>query len=82
MRINLIAVMLLTSLVLTFSGCSTKTVTVYVPQKCTIEKPERNIKETCGKIADDLGFMQCVARNYTMLEGDYSSLEAAFDGCK
>lgn len=73
--------MLLISLGLLFSGCASKEV-LYVPTKCTIEKPQVATKENCREFKSDLEFMQCVARNYFRIQGDYDALSEAFDGCK
>lgn len=79
MKTKLIATTLLLLLVATFSGC---TRTVYVPQKCTLEKPIKHEPINCRAIKDDLSFMQCVAENHTTLEGDYEALEKVFEGCR
>ena len=75
-----IVLMLWISLGLLFSGCGSKV--VYVPTKCTIEKPQATTKENCREFKSDLEFMQCVARNYFKIQGDYDALSVAFDGCK
>lgn len=80
MKTKLIAKTLLALLVLIFSGCAKDV--VYVPQKCIIEKPLKTEPKNCRMIKSDLDFMQCVAENYTNLEGDYEALEKAFEGCK
>lgn len=67
-------------LVLFFSGCAPKT--VYVPQACLVEKPTKTEPENCKLFESDFDFMQCVVRNYINLQGDFSSLEVAFEGCK
>lgn len=72
--------MLWISLGLLFSGCAEKI--IYVPTKCEIEKPVKSIKENCREFKGDLEFMQCVARNYFNIQGDYDALSVAFDGCK
>ena len=82
MKTKRIAVTLLALLALTFSGCAPKEITVYVPQKCTIEKPLKSDVKKCAMLKSDLEFMQCVAENYTNLQGDYEALEKAFEGCK
>lgn len=81
MRTKAIAVTLWTLLVVTFSGCATKAPDVVV-QKCMVEKPARELREECYTYKSDLEFMQCVARNYVRIEGDYTALEKAFEGCK
>ena len=68
-------------LVLIFSGCASKEV-VHVPQKCLVEKPLKSEAKKCQGYGNDLDFMQCVAINYTTLQGDYEMMEKAFEGCK
>lgn len=80
--INLIVPMLWLSLALFFSGCAPKEITVYVPQKCLVEKPSQFPVGNCRVQKSDFEFMQCVAENYTKLQADYAALEVAFDGCK
>lgn len=82
MKTKLIAVMLLALLALTFSGCATKEIKVYVPQKCLVEKPLKTEEKKCAMLQSDLEFMQCIAENYTNLQGDYEALNKAFEGCK
>ena len=81
MKISQIVKMLLILLVVFFSGCAQKDV-VYVPQKCLVEKPVKSVPQNCRVLKSDFEFMQCVAENFTRLEGEYESLEKAFDGCK
>ena len=69
-------------LALIFSGCAAKVETVYVPQKCLIEKPIKSVPQNCRVLKSDFEFMRCVAENFTRLEGEYESLEKAFEGCK
>ena len=71
---------LLILLVLLFSGCAGKT--QIIVQKCQIEKPIKSEPKNCRVIKSDLEFMQCVATNYYMLQGDYDVLEKSFEGCK
>jgi len=81
MKTNQIAKTLSLLLVLIFSGCAHNEV-VYVPQKCLVEKPLKNEAKNCHGLKSDLAFMQCVAENYTVLQGDYNALDVAFEGCK
>lgn len=69
--------MLLTFLGTTFSGC-----TKYVYLKCQTPKPIRTEYKQCSTIKDDFQFAQCVSSKHITLEGDYDSLEVAFDSCK
>ena len=69
-------------LALFFSGCAAKVETVYVPQKCLIEKPQVFLMRNCRVEKTDLSFMQCVAENYTKSQANYEALEVAFEGCK
>lgn len=69
-------------LALIFSGCAAKVETVYVPQKCLVEKPIKSMPKNCRVIKSDFEFIKCVAENYTNLQADYASLEVAFEGCK
>jgi len=69
-------------LALSFSGCAAKVETVYVPQKCLVEKPVQFPMGNCNVFKSDLAFMQCVAENYTKLQANYEALEVAFEGCK
>ena len=80
--INTIVPMLCLLLVLTFSGCAPKEITVYVPQKCLVEKPSKFPAGNCRVQKSDFEFMKCVAENYTKLQADYEALEVAFEGCK
>ncbi len=80
--INLIVPMLWLLLALTFSGCAPKEVTVYVPQKCLVEKPVKSVPQNCRLLKSDFEFMKCVAGNFIRLEGEYDALEKAFEGCK
>lgn len=80
--INLIVPMLWLLLALIFSGCAAKTETVYVPQKCLVEKPAQFPAGNCRVFKSDFEFMKCVAENYTKLQADYEALEVAFEGCK
>lgn len=80
MKTSPIVKTLLISLVLLFSGCAGKT--QIIVQKCQIEKPIKSELKNCRVIKSDLEFMQCVATNYYMLQGDYDVLEKSFDGCK
>lgn len=80
MKTNLIVKTLCLLLVLTFSGCASTV--VYVPQKCLVEKPLKSEAKKCQGYGNDLDFMQCVASNYTTLQGDYEMMEKAFEGCK
>ena len=81
MKTSLIVKTLCLLLVLIFSGCASKEV-VYVPQKCLVEKPLKSETKNCRGYGNDLDFMQCVAINYTSLQGDYEMMEKAFMGCK
>lgn len=81
MKTSQIAIMLCLLVVLSFSGCASKEV-VYVPQKCLVEKPLKSELRNCRGYGNDLDFMQCVALNYSSLEGDYEMMEKAFEGCK
>ena len=81
MKTNLIVKTLCLLLVLIFSGCASKEV-VNIPQKCLVEKPLKSEAKKCQGYGNDLDFMQCVAINYTTLQGDYEMMEKAFDGCK
>ena len=81
MKTSLIVKTLCLLLVLIFSGCASKEV-VYVPQKCLVEKPLKSEAKKCQGYGNDLDFMQCVAINYTSLQGDYEMMEKAFEGCK
>ena len=69
-------------LALIFSGCAAKVETVYVPQKCIVEKPVKSVPQNCRLLKSDFEFIKCVAENFTRLEGEYEALEKAFDGCK
>lgn len=80
MKISPIVKTLLILLVLLFSGCATKT--QIIVQKCQIEKPIKSEPINCRVIKNDFEFMQCVARNYFNIQGDYDALSVAFDGCK
>ena len=82
MKTNLIVKTLCLLLVLIFSGCAAKTETVYVPQKCIVEKPAQFPAGNCRVQKSDFEFMKCVAENYTKLQADYEALEVAFEGCK
>ena len=81
MKNSLIAKMLWLLLALIFSGCVQKEV-VYVHQKCIVEKPVKSVPQNCRLLKSDFEFMQCVATNYYMLQGDYDVLEKSFEGCK
>lgn len=68
--------------VVVFSGCTTKT--IYVPQKCIIEKPIKSvfIYSCNAKFPDnDYLYGMCVAEKIELLNGDYEKLERAFDAC-
>ena len=80
MKTSPIAKTLLILLVCIFSGCASST--VYIPQKCMIEKPMKHNPMNCKQLKSDLTFMQCHAENYYNLQGDYEALEKAFEGCK
>lgn len=80
MKMKVHVLMLLISLVLFFSGCASKT--VYVAQKCEVEKPVRSVEQNCKVIKDDFEFMECAVENHMRLKGDYEALEIAFEGCK
>lgn len=81
MKTSPIAKMLWLLLVVFFSGCAQKEV-IYVPQKCLVEKPKQFVILDCRNVESDLGFMQCVADNYTTGQANYEMLEKAFEGCK
>lgn len=82
--IRRIVLTLLVSLgVLGFSGCSTKT--VYVPQKCLVELPQKDVFSyscTSKFPLDDFKYAECLTEKIILLESDYNKLEVAFKGCK
>ena len=82
MKTSPIAKMLWLLLALIFSGCAAKVETVYVPQKCIVEKPVKSVPQNCRLLKSDFEFIKCVATNYYQLNGDYEMLEKAFEGCK
>ena len=65
-----------------FSGCAESVQYITVP--CKIKKPERKAPTySCSaKYTDDFKYGECVSEKATLLEGDYESLEKAFDSCK
>ena len=81
-KIKAIALMLWLLLALTFSGCAAKVETVYVPQKCLVEKPTYWAEMNCRGVTNDLSYMQCIAENYTLLKANFEMANKAFDGCK
>ena len=69
--------------VVVFSGCTTKT--IYVPQKCIIEKPIKSVfVYSCNsKFPDnDYEYGKCIVEKIELLNGDYEKLEKAFIACK
>lgn len=73
-----IAITLLTSCVLFFSGCTPKT--VYLP--CKAEEPLRTYKPSCASEHNATEFGKCAAVKYITLEQDYNILLTRFRSCK
>jgi len=65
-----------------FSGCAESV--QYISTPCKVPKPERKaFTYSCSaKYTDDFKYGECVSEKATLLEGDYESLEKAFDSCK
>lgn len=65
-----------------FSGCAESV--QYISTPCKVPKPERKAPTySCSaKYTDDFKYGECVSEKATLLEGDYESLEKAFDSCK
>ena len=80
--IKAIVLMLWILLALTFSGCAAKVETVYVPQKCLVEKPKYWAEMNCRVVINDLNYMQCIAENYTLLKANFEMAHKAYEGCK
>ena len=64
-----------------FSGCAQSIQYINVP--CKVAKPERTAPTypCSAKYTDDYEYAKCVSEKATLLEGDYESLEKAFDSC-
>ena len=64
-----------------FSGCAQSV--QYISTPCKVPKPERKAPSySCSsRYTNDYDYALCVSEKATLLEGDYESLEKAFDSC-
>lgn len=77
MKTKVIAITLLTSCVMFFSGC-----TKYVYLPCKAEEPIRTVTPSCGGEHNATGFAKCASVKYINLEKDYDILMTRFRSCK
>jgi len=78
---QIVKTLLMFFVLVAFSGCAQSVQYINVP--CKVAKPERKAPTySCSsRYANDYEYAQCVSEKATLLEGDYESLEKAFDSC-
>jgi len=76
MQIKAIAIMVLLSCALFFSGCAYK----YLP--CKADEPIRTYHKQCAGEQNNTKFGECASEKYILLEGDYEVLLNRFRSCK
>ena len=82
MKTSLIVKTLLMFCVLAvFSGCAQSV--QYINVSCKVAKPERKAPTySCSsRYTNDYEYTKCVSEKATLLEGDFESLEKAFNLC-
>jgi len=79
---QIVKTLLMFFVLVAFSGCAQSVQYIITP--CKVTKPERKAHTySCSaKYTDDFKYGECVSEKATLLEGDYESLEKAFDSCK
>ena len=78
---QIVKTLLMFFVLVAFSGCAQSV--QYISTPCKVAKPERRAPTySCSaKYTDDFEYAKCVGEKATVLEGDYESLEKAFDSC-